>query len=151
LTSVDDQHFFPLISLDSPDTDYAQKRVRLRTNAFIGKVDFNRLCCGSEPQRREKAGGCHRYSANAIADCHSCPPFLAKCAGMCGARRFHHHHATAINNGRATKNQGSAIHPSAIRCPPNKSQRRSAVATGITAMSQATLMAVSFAATRVGI
>jgi hypothetical protein len=30
---------------------------------------------------------------------------------MHGARRSRHHHATAIDSGRARKNQGSAIHP----------------------------------------
>src|SRR5262249_8654598 len=110
LASVDDQHLVPLIRLNSPDTNYTQKRLWLLANPVIGKVDFERLCCGSKQQRREEAGGCHRKSSDVFGDYHSWPPFfLTNCAGMCGARRLDHH-ATAINNGRATKNQGSAIH-----------------------------------------
>src|SRR5215472_3509194 len=133
LSSIDDQHSFALISLDSPDANYAQKRLWLRTNAFIGKVDFEWLCCGSEQQRPEEACGCHRKSSNVFADYHSWPPFLlTNCAGISRARR-HHHHATAINNGRATKNQGSAIHPSATRGYPGYSSPICGVGTGIAA------------------
>src|SRR5205809_633129 len=83
LFSIDDQHLIPAISLDSPDADYAQKRLWLRTNAFIGKVDFERLCCSSKQQRRKEASGCRRKSSNVFADYHGWPPFfLTNSAGM---------------------------------------------------------------------
>src|SRR6516165_7426142 len=133
LSAVDNQHLIPPISLDPPNTSHAHKRLWLRANAFIGKVDFEGLCCGSKQQRREAVSGCHCKSSNVFADYHSWPPFfLTKCAGMCGARRLHHH-ATAINNGRATKNQGNAIHPSATRGYPGYSSPDCGVGTGMPA------------------
>src|SRR5204863_5127146 len=86
LAPVDDEHLIPVISFDSPDTDNAQKRLWLRADALTRKVDFERLCRGSEQQRREQVGGRYRKSSDVFADCHSWPPFfLTNCAGICGA------------------------------------------------------------------
>src|SRR5262245_39543615 len=117
LTSIDHKHLVVAVGLDPPDADNAQKRLRLGANGFIREVDFKGLCCDSEQQRCEQAGGCHGKCSDVFADCHGWPPFLTNCAGMRGARSLHHH-TTAISRGRVTKNQGRAIHPSATRGYP---------------------------------
>jgi hypothetical protein len=53
--------------------------------------------------------GCAAAASNIDAS-RLAAPFL-NCAGIRGARWFHHHHANAIDSGRATKNRRRSIRP----------------------------------------